>query len=90
MQEETKDKTKVKRKTKSTSHKCTSYGCIISNKFSVARGLCRVCNDSLQQLESFTVNDMVGDLELMLNPSGVTQRHDYEGDYEGDYAFTFR
>ena len=86
MQEQTQPKTKVKRTVKSKSHKCTSCGCIVTNKFSIARGLCRVCNDSVQQLEAFTVNDMVNDLELMINPGGVTQRHDYEG----DYAFTFR
>jgi ribosomal protein L37AE/L43A len=77
---------KTKLTPKKKTHKCTSCGCVITNRFSVARGTCRVCNDSAQQLEAFTVNDLVGDLELMLNPSGITQRHDYEG----DYAFTFR
>jgi hypothetical protein len=78
--------TPVQPKKKSTSHKCSECGCIITNRFSVARKMCRVCNDAAQQLESFTVNDMLGDLELMINPSGSTQVRDYEG----DYAYSFR
>ena len=78
--------TKPKARTLKTVHKCNSCGTVITNRYSIARGTCRVCNDAAQELESFTVTDMVGDLENMLNPDGVTRCPDYEG----NYAWTYR